>query len=134
MTSESCYISSIDFIQNLDFEYIETYSLQRGKKYEREIQNKEFTEYSSLKRKKVKLNSLEAKRFEYLDKLHGTTQYLVDSNGNFHPSAIKTNIFKKENPVVTKLISILKTKISEIPSWMCAPIYRDAIVFYKHWA
>ena len=31
----------------------------------------------------------------------------------------------------SKIISILQTPIHDIPRWLCAPYYRDALVFYS---
>jgi hypothetical protein len=67
---------------------------------------------------------------EKLKKLNGFTQYLINTDGEFHPSSKKTGTFKLDNEIIEKLKSILNTPIKEVPSWMCAPIYRDAIVFY----
>jgi hypothetical protein len=33
--------------------------------------------------------------------------------------------------MITRLVDILSTEIIEIPNFLCAPIYRDAIVFYN---
>jgi hypothetical protein len=126
------YIPSPDYISNLSFAYIETYSFQRGTVYEENLQLIR-PEYDRLKVRKEKRNNLapaEEERFAILKSLLGFTQYLVNDYGEFHPSAKKTNTFQADEPMVTKLISILKTEIREIPSWMCAPTYRDAIVFY----
>lgn len=112
------------FIDNLSFEYVETYSLLRGKDFEKlEI------EYDELDNKQ-NLNPNELERFSELNKYFGFTQYLLDDNGNFHFSSNKTNTFKKDEKVIMELISILKIKPQNIADWMCAPIYRDAIVFY----
>lgn len=125
------YISSIKYIRNLDFDYIETYSFQRGGKYnERVINDPDFTEFDKLKNKN-NLSSPERNRLKTLYKLYGVTQYLIDMDGLFHPSAIKTGTFKKNDSLVIEFIKMMNTKINEIPNWMCAPIYRDAIVFYN---
>jgi hypothetical protein len=126
------YISSIDYINNLEFDYVETYSLQRGREFEK---NEKLIsrEYEKLKNRKNKIDDLtkfEEQRFTELDGLLGFTQYLINDKGQFHPSSKRINTFKATDPKIENLKSILRTKINEIPMWMCAPIYRDALAFY----
>lgn len=134
MTPRYTYIPSTDFINDLKFDYVETYSFQRGTEYE--LQQKEFaSEYDKLKSRKSKHNDLtieEVERFLGLDKLCGFTQYLLDDTNQFHYSSKKTNTFGSKDTKVELLKNILRTEIIDIPSWMCAPIYRDAFVFYSN--
>lgn len=131
MKIKPTYTSSIDYINNLEFDYLETYSLQRGEKYGgRIINDPEYKEFQSLKKKK-ELSESQILRLEQLNKFYGYTQYLIDSDGMFHPSAEKTGTYKIDNVIIEKLKFILNTPIKEVPSWMCAPVYRDAIVFYN---
>jgi hypothetical protein len=125
-------ISSIDYINNLPFDYVEMYSFQRGTEFEKSNKTSQ-QEYEKLKIRKEKRNDLtilEEKRFFELQQLLGVTQYLVNDKGQFHPSSTKTNTFKATDPQINILKNILRTEIKDVPSWMCAPIYRDAIVFY----
>lgn len=124
--------SSIDYINNLTFAYVETYSFQRGAEFEERIKTNR-PEYEKLKIRKEKQNdltALEEKRFLGLHELYGFTQYLINNKGQFHPSSTNTHTFKSTDPQIDKLKNILRTEIKDIPAWMCAPIYRDAIVFY----
>jgi hypothetical protein len=134
MTPSYTYISSTDFINNLAFDYIETYLFQRGAAYE--LQQKTFEKkYDKLKTRKSEFNDLtiqEEEEFIKLDKLCGFIQYLIDDNNQFHFSSKKTNTFASTDSKVDLLKNILKTEIKEIPSWMCAPMYRDAFVFYDN--
>jgi hypothetical protein len=126
------YIPSPNFINNLTFNYVETYSLQRGKDFE-EKRKIEILEYDKLKvrnEKRDNLTATEKERLNQLNKLLGFTQYLLNDEKQFHPSSKKINTFKFDNPIVERLKDILKTDVIEIPSWMCAPVYRDALVFY----
>ncbi len=78
------------------------------------------------------LDAIEQKRFDKLNELCGHTQYLINAKGEFHPSSKKiSNYNSLDNKVIT-LKEILRTEIKDIPMWMCSPIYRDAIVFYKN--
>jgi hypothetical protein len=122
------YTSSVDYINGLEFDYIETYSLLRGKEFEESIKLMT-AEYNSLKKIRY-LNASEGKRFTKLEKLLNYTQYLINEESEFHPSSKKINTFEKNHPIIEKLKTILRTEIKEVPAWMCAPEYRDAIVFY----
>ena len=126
------YISSIDYINNLTFDYAATYSFQRGTEFE-ENNKTSRPEYEKLKARKDKRNDLtvlEEKQFLELHDLLGFTQYLINDKGQFHPSSTKTHTFKSTDPQIDRLKNILRTEIKDIPAWMCAPMYRDAIVFY----
>ncbi len=129
MKPEYEYISSIDYINSLTFDYIETYSFQRGEEFE-----KDRPELMKLKDKLrlSGLNTAEQKRFKELNELYGLTQYLINDNGEFHPSSKKISNYNYLDNKVATLKEILRTEIKDIPMWMCAPFYRDAIVFYKN--
>ena len=116
----------------MTFDYIETYSFQRGEECEKE-HKLGWQELVKLKEKQNKsaLDTIEQKHFETLNELYGYTQYLINAKGEFHPSSRKiSNYNSLDNKVIT-LKEILRTEIKDIPMWMCAPTYRDAIVFYK---
>jgi hypothetical protein len=128
------YIASPDFINKLTFDHVETYSFQRGIEFE---ENRKLiqSEFDRLKVQKNKLNNLtkdEDEKFLELHGLLGFTQYLINDKGHFHSSSKKTNTFKHDDPAIDKIKMILRTEIIEIPSWLCAPVYRDAIVFYDN--
>lgn len=55
--SQYTYKSSIDFITDLCFEYIETYSFQRGEEFEKNNQLN-LSEYETLQRRKLRKNDL----------------------------------------------------------------------------
>ena len=132
MTPTYTYTKSTDYINSFYFDYIETYSFQQGEEY---VQNLKIfqTEHDRLKASKehgTNLTTDEEQRYEELHKLVGFTQYLIDDQGRFHPSSKKTNTFQHDHPAVDRIIEILRTEIKEVPMWMCAPVYRDALVFY----
>jgi hypothetical protein len=131
LTATYTYISSVDFINNLAFDYIETYSFQRGEAFE-ESRKKNREEFDELNSKKTEntLAAEEEKRFEYLLSL-GKTQYLINEQGNFHWSAQKTNTFSAAHSIIDKLKAILLIEPQEVIMRLCAPMYRDAIVFYS---
>ena len=134
MTPRYTYIPSTDFISNLAFDYVETYSFQRGSDYE--LQQEMFEkEYNKLKSRKSKVNDLSVQdedELTKLGKLCGFTQYLIDDINQFHYSNKKTNTFTSTDSKIELIKAILRTEVKEVPSWMCAPIYRDAFVFYNN--
>ena len=130
MKPKYTYKKSSEFIENIDFEYFETYSFQRGPIFERKIESLE-SEFDYLK-SKTNLNTTEKDRLSELDELLNFTQVIVNKKGQFHFSAVKINRIEKANPKSKRLIEILKTEIKDVPNWMCAPIYRDAILFYDN--
>ncbi|SHG89088.1 hypothetical protein [Flavobacterium defluvii] len=130
--SQHTYKSSIDFITDLCFEYIETYSFQRGEEFEKNNQLN-LSEYETLQRRKLRKNDLTSPqelKLNELKKLVGFTQYILNEEGEFHFSSKKINSFKSTDKEAINLKNILKTEINEIPDWLCAPKYRDAVVFY----
>jgi len=133
MTPHYTYRASTDFINNLTFDYVETYSFQRGQDFE---DNKKINqvEYDRLKTRRDKhqiLSTEEEENLANLDGLLGYTQYLINDKGQFHPSSKRTHTFLNGDPAIDRIKSILQTKINDIPRWLCAPIYRDALVFYN---
>lgn len=132
MATPYTYTSSIDYINNLLFDYVETWSFQRGKAFE---ENEELlrAEYDKLRVRKEKRNNLspdEERRFEELQALVGTVPYIVMDDGSFHPSAQKIKTFRQNDPMIARIRRMLQTDIVEVPRWMCGPVYRDALVFY----
>jgi hypothetical protein len=130
MTTPYSYKTSSDYINELQFDYIETYSLQRGKEFNDELEISR-TEYIRLQNQQDKraLNPIEENELFKLTQL-GDTRYIVDASGKFHSSCKKTQTFRRTEPETERLITILKTEAINIPAWMCAPMYRDAVVFY----
>jgi hypothetical protein len=117
----------------LTFDYVETYSFQRGAEFE---ENRKLSqiEYDRLKIKKEKLDNLstdEEERFVNLNGLLEFTQYLINDKGQFHPSSKRTNTFSHNDPNIDRIKNILLTEINDIPRWLCSPVYRDALVFYN---
>jgi len=94
-------ITSIDFIKKLKFDHAEVYSFHRGEGYDKEY-----------------------------DDIHDY-DYILNPKKELHPSAVKTQTFKSTDEQMQYLKELMKTKIVEVPSFMCIPAYRDAIIFYN---
>ena len=126
------YTTSIDFINELKFDYVETYSFQRGEDFEKSRKLNQ-AEYDRLKFKKDKhqiLSTDDEEKFLSLNKLLNYTQYLINDKGQFHPSSKRMYTFLNGDPNIERIKNILRTKINDIPRRLCAPTYRDALVFY----
>lgn len=125
-------ISSIDYINSLTFDYVETYSFQRGTDFEKNLKliSPEYDRLEVRKERRNNLTQKEEERLLELKELLGYTQYLINDKQQFHSSSKKINTFQFTDPIVTRLTTILRTEIRDIPQWMCAPTYRDAVVFY----
>ena len=125
-------INSSDLVKDLKFEYFETYSFQRGDEYLNEIKNIEKALFT-LERRKNKKNDLNDEKEEELLFLKQTliqNPYLINDNSKFHFSSEKTGKFENNHEKAKQIINILQKPIVNKTDWMCAPIYRDAIVFY----
>jgi len=120
------WVISKDYIKELDFDYIETYSFNR---FTPLIQ----IEYDQLskQREQGRLLPLSMKRFEELKNLYNGSELLIDKNGFFHPSSVKMSTFKKDDPETLHLKQILGMDVVEWLAMLCAPFYRDAVVFYN---
>jgi hypothetical protein len=94
-------MTSKKFVEQLDFDFLETYSLLRR-------------------------NTTDEK---YANVYRGTIQSLIDT-GLPHPTAEKTNTLKKEDLRTQELMNLLSIEFKEQFDWMCAPIFREMVVFY----
>jgi hypothetical protein len=131
MTAAISYEDSCEYIADIKFDYVEIYSMMRGEDYAKSQEALE-NEHNKLKNgeKTKTLTNDEQLRLTELDELVGRTQYLINSRGARHSSSVLTNTFRGNDPEVVRIIDILRTPVRDLPHWMCAPEYRDAIVFY----
>lgn len=97
-------IQSKDYIKDIDFEYVETYSFQQQ------------AYYSDTTRDTGAISWYDNR--------------ITDLNGNLNSSSEKISLLQRAQDMI-KLNHILETEVTNLPSWMCLPIYRDAIVFYN---
>jgi len=128
MAASYTYQTSSDFINKLEFDYIETYSFQRGAAFDADIHS-----YRSLA-DKAKLNALSTYEKTDLSILieKGMVQHLVCEDGKLHPSREKTHCFNKTDAITEQIINLLKIEAIDVPMWMCTPFYRDAVIFYDN--
>jgi hypothetical protein len=125
------YVSSGQYVDQLQFAFLETWSFQRGVIFEQERKSFqiEYRELSSLKMPRTEQQ--EKRMGELLNASSLNNGLLLDKDGRFHPTAIKINTFNSDSPESNKILSILSTEALDVPMWVCAPLYRDAIVFYN---
>ena len=123
-------LTSKGFIDNVNFEYFETYSWQRSG---------EFEIYENLLiRYKTNSDSLSKEEETELNKLRKLNLYTQHNNFIFTDNKILNEtaelVFKSEglNNLNKELIEILKIPFIGNDAWMCPPIYRDAILFYDN--
>jgi len=131
MTPNYTYINSPDYMNSFCFDYVETWSFQRGEEYEQNLKQLriERDKLEALKAQCKTLTIEEENRYQELNGLLGYTQYLIDEHGRFHPSAKNVTIFRHDNPAIERIKQILQTEVLDVPMWLCAPVYRDAFVF-----
>jgi hypothetical protein len=92
-----------DYINNLSFDYIEIYSFRRGAEYEQLVAAKPDLEYNG---------------------------GIINENGELFPYSIKTHTFRHDHPTAIRIKELLQIEIEQHFSWLCAPVFREAIVFY----
>lgn len=120
--------SSADFINDLEFAYIKTYSFRRGKEYELFFQTG-VKEYERLRDNKSRTPE-ETDHFNDLNEQLFCKKLLIDRNGEFDLFSKLTGTFNSDSQEAKRIIEILRTEIVEYAGWVCSPVYRDAIVFY----
>ncbi|MBW8685314.1 hypothetical protein K1Y79_13335 [Chitinophaga sp. B61] len=91
------YTSAEEYIRQLDFTYLKTYSFCRGEAF-----------------KDMQL-----------------TDYLTGPAGDLHPSAILHHTISKDHSLATAVMQALNTPITERAALLCAPHFRDGIIFYN---
>ncbi|MBE7169050.1 MAG: hypothetical protein INR73_00575 [Williamsia sp.] len=126
------YTSAIDYISGLQFDFMETYSFCRGKEYESSLEmlSAEYEQLKTSKHGRENAGSQEDQRYKELTRLLADTHYLVDKAGNFHFSSNKINTFRHDDTQVHAFRQILETDTRDELKLLCAPEYRDALVFY----
>lgn len=92
--SKPVRMNSAFYINNLNFDYVETWSFNR-----------------------VDDGTLSMYDFATEEEL-------------FQPGSKRTGTFKNDHPIAKRIIQILQTEIEYAQNYLCAPIYREALVFY----
>lgn len=121
-----------EYISSLTFDYFTTYSFLRGEINDTFQANltKEIEELEvAIQHPKAgwfKKN----KRLSELRKYDNRIQYLLDKEGNFHPTNKKIATITHQSKEYSELLYILQSNYFSDIETVCTPIYRDAIIFF----
>lgn len=122
-----------DYIRNLAFyQYAETYSFRRDKDF-LEARHSYIKEQERLNRRERNgklISADEEQNLETLRKQADLPLYILNEENELNPSAARIFSFGKEDTFGNKIESLLLNDSGDAPYWMCAPEYRDAIIFY----
>ena len=120
-----------DYIKNIHYEYIETYSLLRNEKYEDLLSEIEALE-KSIKEPKFGWYR-QTKRLSELKEYANQRQYILTDNHNFHPTSEKISTINRNEADAHLLDKVLCTEYDAAGNFAtaCVPIFRDALVFYN---
>ena len=124
-----------EYVTNLNYDYAETYSGLRGPMFqniqlkikeqilneEKRIEKARFMEIQTISKGIVNLKS----------SIDLSKSRLVNSNGNKHESAELICNLKRHDLKLEQILESLSIKYKSHGAWMCAPVFRDSIVFYK---
>lgn len=124
-----------NYIENLNFEYAVSYSGLRGDRFKNlEVENKEKIQQieKELESARFMQKSKLRKKIEVLsDETNLSRARVINKDGELHKSAKKVCKFEKEDKEIESIFRILTSKFEEQYFFMCAPIFRDSVVFYS---
>jgi len=124
-----------NYIQALNFEYVILFSGLRGdaftklekknyqkiREIEKEIETARYMQVPKLK-KEIRVLS---------DELNLLNARILDKDGNIHQSASEIYRFEKRSKELKSILDILTSSFKEEFFAVCAPVFRDALVFYS---
>jgi hypothetical protein len=121
-----------DYLSSFQFDYLQTYSFNRGQiliDYLLANDQEIIRLYNQLNSASVKVKPTIEERFNRKVK-NRILERLTDNRQQIHPTAVAIKKLDRQDKMVSSLFDLLSTKIEDVPAWMCAPVFRDAIVFY----
>jgi len=125
-----------EYTKDINFEYAISYSGFRGEQFAHlKPENRQIL--PSLLRAKLSAISHEKSRLQEqieLTERNTNDAYnsrIVSAQKVFHESAIQIQRYEKNDERLEEILKILRTQFKSQDSWMCPPIFRDAIVFYS---
>ncbi|WP_427454090.1 hypothetical protein [Litorimonas sp. WD9-15] len=121
-----------EIVKGLQFSYIETYSIMRNHLSETERTLHKQLYYKKVSQKEIsESDMLLLKSFDNLDRKNTfySQSMLFGTGERLNSSAVRTNRYAFDEPIAQRLMSILSIPYESHFDWMCAPIYRDAVVF-----
>ncbi|HEX8427889.1 hypothetical protein [Hymenobacter sp.] len=131
-------MTTSDYGTSLPFDYITTFSLLRGIKWERAQAaiRKEIEE----SRKRLLTAQAEQllevrQRLELLRKKNNLEHSLLtEGRAAYNLTAMPVATLQRQTPEINQLMAILEVPFERRSYWMCGPVFRDALAFYdgKH--
>lgn len=121
-----------EYISSITFDYFTTYSFLRGEINDTFQANltKEIEELE-LAMQHPKIGWFQKnKRLTELRKYESRIQYLLDKEGNFHPTNERIATITQQLKEYSELLYIFQRPYFTDFETVCAPIYRDAIIFF----
>ena len=123
-------ITTKEFIENVNFEYFETYSFQR--KGEFEVYETLFNKYLKDNDSLTEGETAELKKLRNSNLYTDKNNFIFTDNEKINETAELIYSLDKSTNLKVELIEILKIPFNDYDAWMCSPIYRDAILFYDN--
>jgi hypothetical protein len=128
-------MTSAAYSSSIQFDYVTTFSLLRGAKWEQQLIaiRKEI----AASRKQLLTASAAAlpairKRLKLLHQKNNLEQArLTEGREAYHITATPIATLQRQTAAVNKLLAILKVPYQNQHYWMCGPIFRDALAFYN---
>ena len=121
-------ITTLEFIESLNFEYFETYSFQR--KGEFGVYETLFERYKNDNDSLSEEETIKLNRLRKSDLYNQKNNFIFTDNDKINETAELIFSSEKFINVKDEIIEILRIPFEDYDSWMCSPIYRDAILFY----
>lgn len=128
-------MNTLEYWRGLRFDYIITYSLLRGPKWEHLVeamrQEKDISRRALLTATPAELPELRArlKRIERKNDLE--TLLTTAGNQAYNITATPTATLNRDSTEVEELGRILQMPCQNLLYFMCAPVFRDALAFYN---
>ncbi len=122
-------------IKNLEYVYVKSYSGLRGYNYESLVKknNEQIDQIKQdiktaryMQRPKLK------KQIEFLnEEINIYSSRIINNDGDLHKSTVPIGEWNKDDEFVRGIIEILAQPLNDQVAAMCAPVFRDSIVFYS---
>ncbi|MBX0289410.1 hypothetical protein K3G63_03125 [Hymenobacter sp. HSC-4F20] len=128
-------MSTQDYWRGLSFDYIITYSLLRGSKWQ-QLQDARRKERETSRRllltaPPAQLPELRAQLHRLEHQLDLQTRLTTDNNRAYNITTTPVAKLQRDTPEVAELGRLLQAPCTELLYPMCAPVFRDALAFYN---
>ncbi len=121
-------ITTLEFIESINFKYFETYSFQR--KVEFDVYETLFNRYKHDNNSLTEEETIKFTSLRKSDLYNLKNNFILTDNKKINETAELIFSSEKLTNEKDEIIKILKIPFNGYDSWMCSPIYRDAILFY----